>query len=182
MRSKIWSIIFMGLLALSVLVVAEVPLAQAQNASLRGDYNFTFTRTCEASDGAGTPLGVPTFAIVMAGNLTYDGLGAGSFSGQGFLVAPGALNGTDQTCSVSYTVNSDGSVLHQFSCNLTFTSGSLNTQTATLTGNEVLGQLSLDGTVIVLSNTAPNIETFTLGANPPNSRVCAGSGLATSQR
>lgn len=147
-----------------------------QEAALNGVYNFTMNRHC--ATGAGF------IDITLQGTVTYDGLGTASFSGQSLVPINSAsvpdANQATQSCSVTYTVATDGIVSQNFSCNLTFTSGPLNGQNATLNGIQLGGQLSLDGTVLVLSDTDPNVETFTSGA--ATSRVCNGSGIATSRR
>ncbi|MDH5564969.1 MAG: hypothetical protein OEY91_15275 [Nitrospirota bacterium] len=211
MRSKIWPIMFMGLLALSVLVVDEVPLAQAQNTSLRGDYNFTFTRTCSqaAVSGSSNPVG----PFVLTGVVHFDGAGGGSLSGRQFLLGT-AFNGTvgagiddgngseffipqaDITsCGVTYSVSANGSFSQTMnSCILTFQTGGgtiFEGNTASLSGLTISGTLNLDGNVLVLDSSlsvepATDVETFTWTSGPnsgiASKRICKGAGLATSQR
>jgi len=149
------------------------------DASLRGDYSMTATRTC--NDAAQTIL----FTIVVRGTSTFDGSGGGSFNGQSLAITPQTAQ-ANQSCTVIYTVNADGTFTQQMNCNLTFSAGPDAGNTATLNGIQIQGQLSLDGTVILLSDTAINVETFTWTSGPNNgivsTRECNTSGSATSRR
>ena len=155
--------------------------ANAQfNGALRGDYSLTNARTCQLLNDIGAPLGVE-LQIVVRGTITYDGAGAGSFDGQALAVNASGETPTQHTCSVTYTVNSDGSFTQQLNCNLTFTA---TAATATLNGIQQQGRLSLDGTVVLLSDTETNVEIFT-PISPPGAiqqRRCNSSGVATSRR
>jgi len=195
MHSKIWPIMSMGLLTLSVLVISEAPLAQAQNASLRGDYNLTYTRTCaqEAVAGSSIPIG----PFVLTGVVNFDGSGGGSLSGRQFLLASttgGSFIGTvgagiddgsgnefflpqaDVTsCGVTYSVNANGTFSQTInSCILTFQTGGgtlFEGNTASLSGITISGTLNLDGNILVLDSAfsvepASDVETFTWTSGP----------------
>jgi len=156
------------------------------DASLRGDYSMTATRTC--------PIFQTPFDI--RGTLTFNGTGAGSFLGEHLATvdlvlappSPGTLVGYPVTdnCTVSYTVNADGTFTMQMNCNLTVASGPNAGITATWNGIELPGQLALDGTVLLLTDTSTGAETFTITSGPltgtTNQRYCSSSGVATSKR
>lgn len=155
--------------------------ADAQfNGALRGEYNITATRACKVVDTASA------FTVVVRGKVSYDGAGNGNFVGAVLAVDSVSANTVDQTCTVTYTVNADGTFTQQLNCNLTFTNGPNIGNTATLTGITQQGQLSLDGTVNLVSDVADNVETFTITSGPQsgftNQRICNSSGTATSRR
>lgn len=185
-----------------------VTVTEAQNEALRGTYDLTFTRTCsvEVGDAGGTsiPLGGAAFGpFYLRGRITYDGSGGGSFEGQqaipgagttgsGISTGPGTLQiiftqADLSGCALSYAVGADGSVSQELNnCSLTFNFGANQGGTGTLSGVLFPGQLSLDGTVVVLSYTGINPETITFLTGPlagqSETRICHGSGLATSKR
>jgi hypothetical protein len=150
------------------------------DASLRGDYSVTFMKACKIVDATAA------FDVVIRGKVSYDGAGNGNFVGEALAVDPASANATNQTCTVTYTVNADGTFTQQLNCNLTFTNGPNAGNTATLTGIIHQGQLSLDGTVNLVSDVDDNVETFTITSGPQsgftNQRICNGSGVATSRR
>lgn len=165
------------------------------NSALRGDYSVSLHRSCATLTGS-PPVG-GALDIGINGITTFNGAGAGSFTGRSLV--PIVLGPTvtlagaqaDQTCTVTYTVNPDGTVALQVSCTLHFTSGPNTGDDASLSTIIQQGQLSLDGTVVLLSETAPNVETFTCptcnGPGGPDTgftqqRLCTGSGVATSRR
>lgn len=181
--------------AILVFSILIIPLwaagdADAQfNGALRGEYNMTLNRSCQSVSSLS--------GIVVRGIATFNGNGAGTFIGQSLETAPIGFTGppvSDQTCTITYGVNSDGTFVVQANCNLTITSGSVAADsndlvgsTATLTGIQLHGQLSLDGTILLLSDTARNTETFTwtsgiLSGGGPQPRECNSSGTATSRR
>jgi hypothetical protein len=163
--------------------------ADAQfNGAMRGDYNMTLNRSCFQTGSSG---------IVVRGIATFNGNGAGTIVGQSLETGTNCCSVppvSDQICTITYGVNSDGTFTVQANCNLTITSGSVAAvgndlvgSTATWTGIQLHGQLSLDGTILLLSDTAPNTETFTwtsgnLSGGGPQPRECNSSGVATSRR
>ena len=170
----------------TMILVLLLPLWPAGNAgaqfngALRGDYNLTNFRTCQVLSDSGAPLGIE-LQIAIQGTITYDGAGAGNFVGKGLAVNASGETPSDQTCSVSYTVNADGSFTQQLNCTLTFTA---TAATASLNGIQQQGRLSLDGTVVLFTDTETNLEILT-PISPPGTgtqRRCNSSGVATSRR
>lgn len=166
------------------------------NGALRGDYNMTMERFCKVRNvTTNTPK--PDLHIVVRGTWNFDGSGSGTFSGQILVpdfptVGSGLIgNQANEACTGVYTVNSDGTFMYQPTCNLTFTAGELGGASAvgatgSLSGIQLQGRLSLDGTVLLLSDTAVNTETLTWTSGPLNGQVeqheCNSSGVATSRR
>jgi hypothetical protein len=165
--------------------------------ALRGDYNMTLSRTCAFDTGFGANFerlgGGGDFGVIVQGTITYNGSGGGSFVGQALSINHDSdtiglfsASPTNQSCTVTYTVNADGTFTQTMNCNLTFTAGPITGNTATLNGITHGGHLSLDGTVLVLSNSTPNVETLTITSGPTigftNQRLCNASGTATSRR
>lgn len=160
-----------------ILCASPATQAQALNEALRGDYALSMLRICNN--------GSTTIPIGLQGTVSYDGVGGGTFVGQSLVPAASGIpdgNQASQNCTVTYTVNADGSVAQEFDCSLTFTAGGNTGLTGTLTGVQVNGQLSLDGTVLMLHDTSTTDEILTIDVNPPSNRECTGSGLATSKR
>lgn len=194
-------LIALTLLALS-LSPPPIAMAQTANAALRGEYSMSVTRTCALNNGG--VLG----PFVVRGMSTYDGAGSGTFTGEflqtiGGSGPPGtgvdAGGGTEifvtranQTCTLTYTINADGTFTGTMNCNLSYLLGGpppAPGQTATLNGIKVNGQLALDGTMLVLASTeastnTPETFTITSGTNAgfTNKRICATNGMATSRR
>ena len=191
------------LLALSLLL----PLwpagdADAQfNGALRGDYDVTLLRTCvfspvppgfDANFVSSSVSLIPD--IVVTGTATFDGAGGGSSTAVSFTTSGGAaptssINRANQTCTIAYTVNADGSFTETLNCNLTFSHGGPPPQpgqTATLNNIVLSGQIAHDGTVLLIKDTTPDIETFTITSGTSsgfvNQRVCTTTGSATSRR
>ena len=178
-------------------------------AALRGDYDMTLTRTCSSDVTNGTPSFV-LGPFGLRGTATFDGIGGGSFSGetlnmpiQAITVPSGTgidvgggreiiVNRASETCTLTYTVNADGSFTGTMNCNLTFLLGGpapAPGQTATLNGIKLNGKIALDGTNLVLGSTEANSttpETFTVtsgtGSGTSQKRICNGTGVATSRR
>lgn len=163
--------------------------------ALRGEYNLTVNRHCvvgsafDANFEASSPT--PGFDAVFRGTTTYNGTGGGTYVGEGLVVNQtfSTVNRANLNCTVTYTVNPDGSITQTMNCDLTFTVGGPAPspgQTATLIGIGLDGRLSLDGTVLLVNDTAPSVETFTVtsGTNIgfTNQRVCNSGGTATSRR
>ena len=149
-----------------------------------------------------------TQRIDLQGIVTYDGAGGGTFSGQALSPGTGGPVGTGipsgggkeifvnqidyENCTVTYSVQSDGSLSQSFNgCLLTLQTGPATGGTRQVDGLRMPGQVSLDGTILMLSHTGTGVETFTVLTNPPTvpppppdpfDRICIGSGLATSRR
>jgi hypothetical protein len=175
------------------------------DASLRGDYSMTLSRVCAVANQfdsnfapiTGFPPLVPSLLnITVQGTFTYNGTGGGSFVGESLATVPGEItpvvssaNRANQSCTVSYTVNANGTFTQTLNCNLTFTNGGpppAPGQTGTLVNIVLDGRLSLDGTVLLIGDATPNVEQFTItsgtNAGQFNQRVCNGNGSATSRR
>ena len=195
------------------LIPSATASAEAQHDSLRGDYSLTLTRTC-AVEGpemivpqgpGGEQTGIGGGGVIgpftLQGTVHYDGTGEGTFTGRQTLavgtgpVGTGTATGSGNEifveqatvhCAVTYTVNPNRSVTQRMNCGLAFTDGPHAGHTATLNGITQEGQLSPDGSVILLSHTATTMEIFTPHDGPaaeiPRHRICNGSGMATSLR
>ncbi len=195
------------------LVWSVVAIAEAEGDRLRGDYSLTFTRTC-AVEGAelivpqgpsgehtGIGGGGLTGPFTLRGTMHYDGTGEGTFTGQQILALGTGVVGTGtatrsgteifieqatMTCAVTYAVKPNRSVTQRMNCTLAITAGPHTGHTATLNGITQEGQLSPDGSVLLLSHQATAMETFTPDftevAETPRQRICHGSGMATSLR
>ena len=184
-----------GLPLLSLAGDADAQFAGA----LRGEYNLTVKRHCALAptfDANFVPSAPGSdFDVVLRGTTTYDGVGGGTFAGEALAVFPPASTSTPtvsratQTCTVTYTVNADGTVNQTLNCNLAFTVGGpppAPGQTATLNGITLDGHLGLDGTVLLINDTSPSVETFTSTSGTSTGfttqRVCNATGTATSRR
>jgi hypothetical protein len=164
----------------------------------------------EASPSGGITASSPLGPFVIKGTANYNGTGGGNFNGEVLQLSATGLAGISGTgidagggkeiivshasvsCSLTYTVNSDGTFTQTLNCNQTFNVGGpppAPGQTATLNGIPLGGQLALDGTVLVLNNTTAStatVETFTVTSgtniNFTNKRICNAHGQATSRR
>jgi hypothetical protein len=195
------------------LIPSATASAEAQHDSLRGDYSLTLTRTC-AVEGpemivpqgpGGEQTGIGGGGVIgpftLQGTVHYDGTGEGTFTGRQTLavgtgpVGTGTATGSGNEifveqatvhCAVTYTVNPNRSVTQRMNCTLTFTTGPHAGQTATLNGITQEGQLSPDGSVLLLSHTATAMEIFipdySEEAERPRQRICHGNGMAISLR
>ena len=202
-----------ALLAMLTLLASGIAIAQAPHETLHGAYRLTFTRTCAVEgpelivppgpDGVRTGIGGGgvTGPFTLHGTIRYDGTGGGTFSGQHVFASGTGPVGTGiptgggneifisqaiVTCAVTYAVNPDGSLTQQLSCTVGFTTGPHAGQTATLNGIAMDGQLSPEGSVLLLSQTGTARETFTPNFGPRSGisqqRICNGGGMATSHR
>src|SRR2546427_3269 len=159
-----------------VLAIISFPMwdgAIAQEGSLdgrlHGDYSVTVARTCDNG-----------FAFAVKGTANFDGTGGGTFIGQSLLEPIG--NQASLNCTSTYSVNADGTFTETLNCNITFTAGPADGNTATLSGLELNGELALGGNVLLLHKTTTTSETqtFTSGPNAgqPVTRTCNASGVA----
>jgi hypothetical protein len=165
--------------------------ADAQfNGALRGEYNMTLSRNCNVPGGP-----IEVFIAVNGVANFAPSSGTVSFTGRSTTIGNGQANSANQTCTGTYSVSANGTLSETLNCNLSFIDGPLAPGgTATLNGIDLEGQLSLDGTVVLLRNAVPNTETFQLltegsgapapnpGTGTPQVRVCSVSGTATSRR
>lgn len=195
------------------LLPSGTAIAETKDDSLRGDYSLTVTRTCAvegpemiappgpSGERTGVGGGGLTGPFTLRGTVHYDGTGEGTFTGKQFLALGTGAVGTGTAtssgneifieqatvnCVVTYTVNPNRSVTQRMNCAFTFTAGPQAGHTATLNGITQEGQLSPDGSILLLSHAATAMETFTLhdgsAAEIPRQRICNGSGMATSLR
>lgn len=202
-----------ALLAMLMLLANGIAAAEAPHESLRGTYSLTFTRTCAVEGpelivppgpgGARTGIGGGgvTGPFTLSGLVRYDEAGGGTFTGQhsfasgtgpvgtGITTSEGNeifVNQAAVTCTLTYAVNPDGSFTQQLNCTAGFTTGPNTGQIATLNGIAMDGQLSPEGSVLLLSQAGTARETFTPNfgatAGVPQQRICNGSGMATSLR
>lgn len=202
-----------AVLALLTLLASGSATAQAPHETLHGAYSLTFTRTCAVEglelivppgpDGVRTGIGGGgvTGPFTLHGTIRYDGTGGGTFSGQHMFASGTGPVGTGipttggneifvsqaiVTCAVPYAVNPDGSLTQQLNCTAGFTTGPHAGQIADLNGIAMDGQLSPDGSVLLLSQTGTARETFTPSFGPGSGisqqRICNGTGMATSLR
>lgn len=174
--------------------------------ALRGDYDVTLTRTCmnETPSGSAVP---PIGPFMIRGTETFNGDGTGSFTGQVRNPFAAAIAGTgistgsgneiyvtdaNESCSITYSVNADGSFTETLNCNLTNIQGGPPPppgQTETVNGISLRGQIAHDGTVLIMSTTPASLgtvetRTVTSGtiAGTTQKRICATEGVATARR
>jgi len=203
----------MIVLIVLLLVPNGIATAEEPHESLRGDYSLTLPRTC-AVEGpemivpqgpGGEQTGIGGGGVIgpftLQGTVHYDGTGEGTFTGRQTLavgtgpVGTGTATGSGNEifveqatahCAVTYTVDPNRSVTQRMNCGLAFTDGPHAGHTATLNGITQEGQLSPDGSVLLLSQTASAMEIFTPHDGPaaeiPRQRICHGNGMATSLR
>lgn len=185
-RRRLTLIVGFGLVFLSAAGDAEAQF----NGALRGEYSVTLSRNCKIVSTAAE------VNIAVSGTATFDPtLGTVSFTGRSTATTTVDANSANQTCTGTYSVNANGILSETLNCNLSFIDGPLAPGgTTTLNGIDLEGQLSLDGTVVLLRNAVPNNETFQLltdasgsptlnpGPGAPTNRICSVSGTATSRR
>lgn len=167
------------------------------NHHLRGDYRASLIATCVVdSIGFGDNLqrlGVGTsFDITISGILHYNGDGTGSFANHRIRIldggpAPLPLFEADGNCTLTYTVNADGTFTQQANCTSTILKG-VASPPQTLTENGV----RLDGTIaagfgrriLLLSNANPVQDTVSITGAPTitQKRICGYSGTAVRVR
>jgi hypothetical protein len=201
-------------LLLIALALAGGSLALADgdlNARLHGEYAFTQIHFCVQTNVSGQNFGDPLFGQVPPippfqvpaggattrtlsneGVLTFNGDGTGTFAGKSLsmnhnVTGPGAIpvSEADFTCSLTYTVNLDGSFTTQVECSGTILSGGGAGLTFTTSGTELNGQLGQGRKIFIANDTNPNVETFTL--TPPAGdlvfkRICGRSQTAIRMR
>ena len=184
-----------------VLLVTGSAFAAAElggsNASLKGKFRITIEKSCaDVPDGfsvSGPPdfpfwqaMGIGnTRQLYFTGVQTYDGNGHVTTTERGTLIFPGPYiqgSGTvtafEETGSWTYTVKRDGSFTQE-GASFTATDGSYR-----YTGAKVVGQISADGSVLILSEAIPPVvETLTFldsNGNPAggSKRLCGAMGTA----
>lgn len=178
-----------------VLLVTGSALAN-DNSLLKGKFRITIEKSCaDVPDGFSIsgPPDFPFWQAVGIGNMrqlyftgiqTYDGHGHVMTTERGTLIFPGPYfqgSGTatafEETGSWTYTVKHDGSFTQE-GASFTATDGSY-----TVTGTKIVGQISADGSVLILSAvTPPVVETLKFFSNGTlvgsTQRLCGASGTA----
>jgi len=160
---------------------------------LHGEYAFTLLRTC-ATTGAISPSpdfvfsATPTvLETVLRGILRYRADGTGSLTGEALNISatasgisPVQLVTIEST--LTYSVSPDGTFTQEFApVDFTVTAGRGIGVTGSNTGVSEQGQVGLGGRVLLLSDTAPNIENSVTTAGSSD-RVCIRSGTALKVR
>jgi hypothetical protein len=178
-----------------VLLVTGPALAN-DNGLLIGKYRITIEKSCADVPGGFSSSGTPDFPFWQAmgtgntrqlyftGVQTYNGNGHVTTSERGTLIFPGpyfqgsgAVTAFEETGSWTYTVRRDGSFTQE-GASFTATDGSY-----TVTGAKIVGQISGDGSVLILSGTIPPVvETLKFFSNGTlvgsTQRLCSASGTA----
>lgn len=167
------------------------------NNRLRGDYRFSFFRSCVAdssgfttglarmSEGSGffTPM---TFAV--AGTIHLNGDGTGTISGQelALFVDRNAMGDipvfqADVDCNLTHTVSPDGSFTADSTCQVSVGAGANAGATFTHGGVSISGHATQGGALVLLSNTSPSVETVDFESSTI-SLICNRSGFAAKVR
>ncbi len=195
-----------AVLVLLLLSVAVGGVQAGANARLRGEYQFTQSRQCiNASAGFNADLSlvlpVPAggfinkTAHVDRGTVQYNGDGTGVASvhstrlriNQGLagnLTVTAPVSESDVSCTLTYTVNADGSVDHQATCNFTVVAGDGVGNTGAVTGIQTRRQIVHGNTMLLhMPANTPTVETvLDTTAGPPvvdYYRVCMRSGISS---
>lgn len=197
-------IVLLLLLALSL--VAGGIVEAGPNARLHGEYHFTQSRQCvnaTAGFNADFSLVLPVPAggftnktvHVDRGTFQYNGDGTGAVSGRSTLIRVNSglagnfnvarpINETEFTCTLTYTVNPDGSVDQEATCNFTIVAGDGAGNTGTVTGVKTRRQIVQGNTMLLhMPVDTPNVETV-METTPSAvtfqfDRICIRSGVTS---
>ena len=153
--------------------------------ALEGDYAFTATETCSATrtgfDGnfnASDALAIRHF--VTDGVLSYQTNGTGTATFRTRLVIEGTqqISERQASCSLTYTVNPDGTLSQVMNCTVNVTAGLIAGNTLSIVGIQENGRL-LQGGKLLLTSAQPVIESVDIQPlGIQLQRVCARSGVA----
>lgn len=157
---------------------------------LSGKYRFTANGACVESTGGFSPR--PTLEALgdtvvynefFTGTVIFDGVGGALQSHTGTTMFNGPwfpLNSPVGTfvsnCTYTYAVSSDLSFTMEGNCNSALPDGPVPGQTATVTGIQLLGYVSRDGDMIVISGVEPSEQDLVLSGGYTAKRLCASSG------
>lgn len=185
----------LSIMMLSMFYLVDGATAETKNLNslLRGQYALSNHFACVGSSqgfaenssrlGDGSSSTAATRGIV-----TYNGDGTGSVTeGHMLGVIHDATSAgkipvfqTDYTCNLTYTVNPGLWVTFNRTCNGKVVTGPLAGATYTSSGTQNTGQMSSDGTMILLSDTERNVETAAIsfqGKDFTNYSICNRSGM-----
>jgi hypothetical protein len=178
------------LLVSSVLSVLSGSMAAAQaedtEGGLRGKFRFTANGACTESTGGFSPRPwlQPLGSVVVlhesySGTMVFDGRGGATESVRGMTMFDGpffpnnsAVGTFVSTCAFTYSMIDDLSFVLQGSCNGTLPDGAAAGQSFSLTGVRLVGQISRDGDMIVLSGGEPAEQEITLSGGYTAKRYC----------
>ena len=195
----------------SALSLAAASIAEADlNARLNGAYHFTQSIQCiNASTGFNpdpdfslVPSGGFVFknAVVDSGTVQYNGDGTGTTNSRsqlirinqgpsGNLLVQKPISETVVICDLRYSVNPDGSVDQEATCNFSVVAGTSLGNTGTITGIKTRRQIVQGNTMLLhMPVDTPNVEhvTETTPATPTTSaqttdfdRICIRSGVTS---
>lgn len=190
--SKTLTICLLSVMTVSMFYSVGGAVAEPQNLNtlLRGAYASTKHLACvQNMEGFNDDLSLlsdgSTRTIATRGIVIYRGDGTGSVvEGRALGVNHDAtsatqipVSGSDFTCNLTYTVNSDLSVIINRTCNGTVVSGPMTGQTYTLSGVQLTGQIVGNGNMILISDTEPNVETIVYSVSGTRYRICNRSGM-----
>jgi hypothetical protein len=180
------------LFGISFILIGSLEVkADQQTASmslLRGDYAFTGTLNC-AVDTVGFNAstlsrlgGGVTDSFSFGGSSTYNGDGTGT-STQKTLRINHQSNGVGQqpveqfelNCDVVYVVNGDGTFNQRNTCQGTTLAGFPAVGATLTTAFNLNGVILLEGKVLLLSNTLPDVETLSRSTGQILRTICGRS-------
>ncbi len=182
---------------------ASVSAGKDLNNRLKGDYSTILSASCAVGPIGGfgsnlerVPVGgsiIPesTLNIELAGVFHYNGDGTGTFAHQRLRVLDDNVRPLIQAegnCTVTYSVNPDGSFSQQLSCVSTLLKGIAGPnspgQTLTEPGFRLNGIIGLPGKILLFSDTSPDTELVQFsGTTPLNlNRICGRSGTGVKTR
>ena len=192
---KLMLLAFGVALAAALALVATLPLAaQEARDQLKGTYFSTGSQACLVSPAGFTNQAPNNVAVAFVQSSSVQGTyrfradGTGTAEFKEVLIthspAPNAsATSSEQSVSFTYTIAGDGTLtLVSGDVNGTLLTGSLKNVTFTLVGFPPLsGRIERNGTAIVVSNTAPSVETLTLHLPTPLvlPRICHRSRVLT---
>ncbi len=160
------------------------------NKRLKGQYRTTFFRSCsQNTDGFGANNQLlssgSTRETAIQGTRTYNGDGTGTVLNFPLSVFDNEATGetaasrSQTNCNLTYVVNPDLSFTENLACTGTILSGPLATDTFTITGVVIQGQISRKhkGDILIFSDSDDNVETLTLEPGTRvRLRICGRSG------
>ncbi|MEE8607625.1 MAG: hypothetical protein V3S55_08475 [Nitrospiraceae bacterium] len=178
-------------LSVITLVLLGGGIAEAQqdlNKLLNKQYGTTFFRSCSqntAGFGAANDLlsDGSTRETAIHGTRTYNGDGTGTVLNFPLNVFDNEATGetaasrSQTNCTLTYVVNPDLSFTENLTCAGTILSGPSATDTFTITGVVIQGQMSPNRHILLYSDTDDNVETLTLEPGTRvRLRICGRSG------
>ncbi|HXT67258.1 MAG TPA: hypothetical protein VN657_10750 [Nitrospiraceae bacterium] len=163
------------------------------NAFLQGTYRHSTTLTCAVVPGSsGTPNFLATGPggtqhITWTGDITYHGNGYATGIGQGIIILPGPYNVNSPTlitfaeekCRYTYVVHPNGRFSQAGDCAGIDPDGppGVPGSTYTLTDTKMMGQIGVDGQVLIYSQIKPVEQTVVSGTYSAK-QLCGLQGTA----